>query len=67
MYIMATEPNLTAYFINPSHRSMCFYVYHPIVARQHLGENVTMVTNTHATIDRLLEESSSMRSVSYQG
>jgi hypothetical protein len=38
-----------------------------IVARQRLGRNVTPVTNTHATIEELLEESFSMWSVSYQG
>jgi hypothetical protein len=27
MYIMATEPISEAYFINPSHRSVCLYVY----------------------------------------
>jgi hypothetical protein len=29
----------------------------PIVARQRLGRNVTAVTNTHATIEELLDES----------
>jgi hypothetical protein len=38
-----------------------------IVARQRLGRNVTAVTNTHATIEELLEASFSMWSVSYQG
>jgi hypothetical protein len=27
MYITACEPILTAYFINPSHQSLCLYVY----------------------------------------
>jgi hypothetical protein len=27
MYIMGTEPILAAYFINPSHQSVCLYVY----------------------------------------
>jgi hypothetical protein len=39
----------------------------PIVARQRLGRNVTAVTNTHATIDELLDASFSMWPVSYQG
>jgi hypothetical protein len=26
-YIMAPEPISTAYFINPSHQSVCLYVY----------------------------------------
>jgi hypothetical protein len=37
------------------------------VARQRLGRNVTAVTNTHATIEELLEASFSMWPVSYQG
>jgi hypothetical protein len=39
----------------------------PIVARQRLGGNVTAVTNTHATIGKLLQVSFSMWPVSYQG
>jgi hypothetical protein len=34
MYIRTPEPISTAYFINPSHQSVCLYVYPPIVARQ---------------------------------
>jgi hypothetical protein len=68
-----------AYFINPSHQSVCLYAYPlivarqrpgnnpPIVARQRLGKNVTVATNTHATLEELLGASFSMRSVSYQG
>jgi hypothetical protein len=37
-----------------------------IVARQRLGRNVTAVTNTHATIEELLDASFSMWPVSYQ-
>jgi hypothetical protein len=40
MYIIAT-----VYFVNPSHQSMCLYVYHPVVAKQRLGKNVTAVIN----------------------
>jgi hypothetical protein len=39
----------------------------PIVARQRLGRNVTAVTNTHVTIEELLDASFSMWPVSYQG
>jgi hypothetical protein len=39
----------------------------PIVARQQLGRNVTVVMDTHATIEELLDMSFSMRPVSYQG
>jgi hypothetical protein len=37
------------------------------VARHRLGRNVTVVTNTHATIEELLGASFSMWPVSYQG
>jgi hypothetical protein len=66
MYIMTSEPISTAYFINPSHQSVCLYVYLPIVARQRLGGNVTTATNTHAKIEELLDASFSMRSGLYQ-
>jgi hypothetical protein len=36
MHIMAPQPTLTVYFINPSHQSICLCVYDPIVARQRL-------------------------------
>jgi hypothetical protein len=39
----------------------------PIVARQRLGRSVTAVTNTHATIEELLDASFSLWPVSYQG
>jgi hypothetical protein len=38
-----------------------------IVARQQLGRYVTAVTNTHATIEELLDASFSMWPVPYQG
>jgi hypothetical protein len=38
-----------------------------IVARQRLGRNVTAVTNTHATIEELLDASFSMWPVWYEG
>jgi hypothetical protein len=38
-----------------------------VAARQWLGRKVTAVTNTHATIEELLDASFSMRPVSYQG
>jgi hypothetical protein len=64
MYITAPEPISTAYFINPSHQSVCLYVYRPIVARQRLGINVTGEKTKHATED--LSEAFWMRSVTYQ-
>jgi hypothetical protein len=65
MHIMELGPISTAYYINPTHQSVRLYVY-PIVPRQGLGENITAATNTHATIEELLDASFSMRSVSYQ-
>jgi UDP-3-O-[3-hydroxymyristoyl] glucosamine N-acyltransferase len=38
-----------------------------IVARQRLGRNVTAVTNTHLTIEELLDVSFSMWPLSFQG
>jgi hypothetical protein len=38
----------------------------PIVAGQQLSKNVTMATNTHATIEELLGASFSMQSLLYQ-
>jgi hypothetical protein len=39
----------------------------PLVDRRRLGRNVTAVTNTHATIEELLDASFSVWPVSYQG
>jgi hypothetical protein len=66
MYIMATDPILTAYFINPAHQSTCLYVYPLIVAKQRLGKHVPAATNTHSTREELLDASFSVRSMSYQ-
>jgi hypothetical protein len=44
LYILAHEPILVAYFINPSHQSAYLYVC-PADARQRLGENVTATTD----------------------
>jgi hypothetical protein len=47
--------------------SVYVFVYaFPYAARQWLVKNVTEATNTHATIEELLEESSSIRSMSCQ-
>jgi hypothetical protein len=46
---------------------VCVSVCPPIVARQRLGRNVTVITNTHATIEKLLDAPFSMWPVSYQG
>jgi hypothetical protein len=60
--MMAPEPISAVYFINPSYESVCLYVYPSIVARERIGKNVTAATNTHATIEELLDLFS-MRSV----
>jgi hypothetical protein len=62
MHIMVPEPISMAYFINPSHNSVC----PTIVARQQLGKNITTATNMHATIEELLDALFSTQSVSYQ-
>jgi hypothetical protein len=46
IYIMALDPISKAYFINPSHQSVCLYVYPPLIARQRLGKHVSAATNT---------------------
>jgi hypothetical protein len=43
MYIMTPGHISTAYFINPSHQSVCLHVYPPIVGRQRLGKNPSIV------------------------
>jgi hypothetical protein len=63
IYIMAPEPISAVYFINSSHESVCLYVYLPVVARQQLGKNFATVTNTHATIEELMDVSFYMQSV----
>jgi hypothetical protein len=59
--------------------SVCVFVYplsllgnglvknHLTIAGQRLGRNVTAATNTHVTIEELLDASFSLCPVSYQG
>jgi hypothetical protein len=60
MYIMTPEPISAAYFINPSHQSVCLCVFlvkllgkdlikciPPLIAMQWLGKHIPMATNTH--------------------
>jgi hypothetical protein len=59
VYIIASEPISTAYFISPSLQSVSLCIP-PIVARQWLDKNITVTKNTHATIEEFLD-SFSMR------
>jgi hypothetical protein len=61
MYIMTPGLISAAYFINPSHQSVCLYAYPLIVARQRLGKKVAAATYTQATVEKLLDASFSMR------
>jgi hypothetical protein len=65
VYSRASETILVAYFINPSHQSLCLYIYPLIVARRRLGIHVPAATNIRNK-EELLNESISMRCVSYQ-
>jgi hypothetical protein len=65
MYIMAHEFYPSTYFINPP-ISLCVCMCIHIVARQQLGKNITVATNTHAEIGEFLDAYFSMQSVSYQ-
>jgi hypothetical protein len=53
MHIMEPEPISTAYFINPSHQSLCLYVRPSMVAVPWLSKNVTTASNTHTTTEEL--------------
>jgi hypothetical protein len=65
MYIMAPEPIWTAFFINPSHQSVCLYVY-PLSLLGDGSVRTLPRQRTQAAIEELLDMSFSMRSVSYQ-
>jgi hypothetical protein len=49
----------------PCSVSVCGYPLPPI-AKQRLSKHVPMATNTHTTIDKLLDVSFYMRCISYQ-
>jgi hypothetical protein len=59
---MARKHISTAFFMNPSHQSICLHVHPPVGARQRLIKNVTAAMNTHATIELL----DALFSVSYE-
>jgi hypothetical protein len=46
MHTLAPQPISMTYFINPSHQSVCLYVYPPIIARQRHSKHVPAATNT---------------------
>jgi hypothetical protein len=46
VYVMEPEPIATAYIINPSHQSVCLYVYAHIIVRQRLAKHIPVETNT---------------------
>jgi hypothetical protein len=62
IYFMAPEPSSTAYFINPSHQSVCLNVHPLIIIRQGFNKNVTVAAITQ----ELLAASVSMLSMSHQ-
>jgi hypothetical protein len=51
--------------LHKSLSSVCMYMFPLIIARQRLFKNVTSATNTHVTIEELLDTSFSLQSVSY--
>jgi hypothetical protein len=65
MYTMPPELISTAYFVNPSHRSVSVYVFPLSLLDNGSVKKVTAATNTHETTE-LLNESFSMRSVSHR-
>jgi hypothetical protein len=63
---MAPEPISTAYFINPSHHSVCLYVYIRLSLLGNGSIDTFLWQRIYETIEELLEASFSMRPVSYQ-
>jgi hypothetical protein len=67
MYIMTTQPISEAYFIYPSHQSVCLYEYTPLVASQRLVKINRAATNAQENIKELLDELFSTMFALYQG
>jgi hypothetical protein len=63
--IMAPDLNSMVYLINPSHQSVCICIPLPLLGNG-LVKKIIVATNTYATIEELLDQWFSMRSVSYQ-
>jgi hypothetical protein len=66
MYIMAPEPISVTYFINPSHQSVCLYVYPPLWLLGNGSVDTFPWQQIHVTIEELLEASSPIWSTLYQ-
>jgi hypothetical protein len=79
MHVMATESVSTAFFINPSHQTVCLYVYpsyrckttvrlsgflHSLLGNGPI--NTFLQKRIQATVKELLDPSFSIRSVSYR-
>jgi hypothetical protein len=47
VYIVPPEPISTAFFINPSDKSLCLHVYPSLVAMQRHGKHVPAAKNAH--------------------
>jgi hypothetical protein len=77
MYVVTPEPITTTHFINPSHQSVCLYVYSlSLLGNGSVKKNLLIFTRqrfgkkneyTDATGEKLLDASFCMRSVSYKG
>jgi hypothetical protein len=79
MWVKTPERISVTFFINPSHQSVCLYVYPyillgngtvnnpPIVARHRLYKKVAAVPYAHAAIEDLLDVSISIQSSAYLG
>jgi hypothetical protein len=65
MYVMVPEPISAAYFINPTHQSVCLYVY---TYSRYRCQATALLTEPlqSATIEELLDALFSVRSVLYQ-
>jgi hypothetical protein len=66
MYIMAAEPILTAYFIDPFHQSVCLYVYPRLLLLGSGSVDTFPWQRIHTPIEELLEASFYLRCVWYQ-
>jgi hypothetical protein len=66
MFIMAPEPISEAYFINPSYQPVCLLCVLPLSLPGNGSVNTFPRQRIHAPIEKLLDASFSVRSVSYQ-